>query len=95
MLDDDEYEGVMAIWEACFHQGRDHPTTPSAERYQLVSKEYERITGVPGCHPNAIGHHRISDYGPPCKTCGKPLLAPKAKLCGACGAKFEPNDACT
>ena len=41
--------------------------------------EYERITGFHEGNPNAIWHHRIALYGPPCSHCGKPLRTPKAR----------------
>ena len=46
---------------------------------------YREITGFAETNPNALYHHRISDHGPECKACGKPLRSPKAKLCAACG----------
>ncbi len=49
-----------------------------------VLREYERITGFHETNPMALYHHRIDKYGPPCRSCGKPLRTPDAKLCGAC-----------
>ena len=46
---------------------------------------YFRLTGVRETNVNAIYHHRLSLYGPPCAWCGKPLRTPKAKFCAACG----------
>ena len=47
---------------------------------------YRELTGFHETNPDAIWHHRLSLYGPPCKVCGKPLRTSQAKLCAACGA---------
>lgn len=47
---------------------------------------YEQMTGLHETNPNALFHHRLSDFGPPCHACGKPLRTPKARICAACGA---------
>ena len=49
-----------------------------------VLREYQRITGFPEKQPMALYHHQVDQYGPPCRSCGKPLRTPEAKLCGAC-----------
>jgi hypothetical protein len=51
---------------------------------QAALNEYQRITGFRETNPNALWHHQVELYGPPCKACGKPLRTPDAKLCGSC-----------
>lgn len=51
-----------------------------------VLERYYQLTGFRETNINALWHHRVSLYGPPCKACGKPLRTPKAILCAACGA---------
>ena len=78
MLDDDEYRQVMAL----------RPIGKSGGSLQTMFApmlaEYERITGLSETNPNAVFHHRVSDYGPPCRHCAKPLRTPRAKVCGNC-----------
>jgi hypothetical protein len=73
MLDDEEYRQVISL------RGEG-----GAERFAPMLAEYERITGFRETNPNAIFHHRFSDYGLPCRHCGKPLRTTQAKLCGSC-----------
>ena len=56
-------------------------------RYHKALDLYERLTGFRETNPNALWHHRVSIYGPPCHNCGKPLRTPQAKLCAACGTR--------
>jgi len=48
---------------------------------------YTEITGFPEANANALFHHRLSVYGPPCHACGKPLRTPQAKYCAMCSAE--------
>jgi hypothetical protein len=80
MLDDDEYRQVISL------RGKG-----SQESFALMLAEYERITGFRETNPNATFHHRVSDYGPPCRYCGKPLRTPQAKVCGHCMKPASPD----
>ena len=78
MLDDDEFKRVSALLKT----GSEGSTTE--RMFGPVLNEYERITGIRETNPNAIFHHVLSKYGPPCAHCGKPLRTPRAKMCAAC-----------
>jgi hypothetical protein len=49
-------------------------------------RRYFELTGFRETNVDAIWHHRLSRFGPPCATCAKPLRTPRAKFCGECGA---------
>jgi hypothetical protein len=92
MLDEAEFAEIFALWRECFtatqefRQRWDIPLqgVNIDERFGPVRRRYEELTGMEDCHQNAILHHRVSLYGPPCTRCGKPLRTPQAKLCGSC-----------
>ena len=48
---------------------------------------YRELTGFEETNFNSLFHHRLSIYGPPCASCGKPLRTPRASFCAACGTK--------
>jgi len=77
MLDDDEFKRVSSLFNTGAGEIRERKFGPAL-------REYERITGVRETNPNALYHHVLSMYGPPCANCGKPLRTPKARLCGSC-----------
>lgn len=58
---------------------------------QQALAAYEQITGFKETNPNALFHHRLSMYGPPCHACGKPLRTPQARYCAMCSAERIPE----
>ena len=52
-------------------------------------RAYKQMTGFEETNVDALYHHRLSLYGPPCPRCAKPFRTPKASFCAACG--FRPN----
>jgi hypothetical protein len=92
MLDEVEYAQVARLSRVSIKAGKGLRERTGAsfkdltidELFKPVREEYERLTGMNESNHNAIMHHRISLYGPPCKRCQKPLRTPKAKLCGHC-----------
>ena len=99
MLDEDEWPAVSAALSKGIRniQARRAVTGESVseattdEQIQVQYAEaltlYEQLTSFQETNPLAVWHHRVSLYGPPCATCGKPLRTPLAKLCAACGAR--------
>ncbi len=92
MLDEEEFAQVAGLYSEAtkatkeFRQRWDIQLEHASvdQLFSPVRLRYEQLTGMRNCHQNAIMHHRLSLYGPPCRACGKPLRTPEAKLCGAC-----------
>jgi hypothetical protein len=92
MLDEEEYAEVARLYNQAIKATKEFRRTWAIplenagihERFAPVRIQYELITGMKELNENAIMHHRISLYGPPCKHCHKPLRTPQAKLCAAC-----------
>jgi hypothetical protein len=72
MLDEHEFSLVAAHFS-------------KTDRGKAAVDEYNRITGFAETNWNAVWHHRISIYGPPCLRCGKVLRTPIAFKCFECG----------
>jgi hypothetical protein len=81
MLDEEEFQRVTLL--------RNRSGNGSKEMFGELLEEYERITGHRETNGNAVFHHRLAMYGPPCSKCGKPLRTPRAKLCGSCMASVS------
>lgn len=84
-------EGIRATKEFRERWGVPLKEARTEERFRPVRDAYDRLTGVREPNENAIMHHRISLYGPPCKRCLRPLRTPEAKLCGSCMAPVESD----
>jgi hypothetical protein len=51
----------------------------------VLAKHLE-LTGVHATSGDALWHHRLDDYGAPCKSCGRLLRTKRARVCAECGA---------
>ena len=96
MLDESEYERISRTYEECIRSAKGTRIVPELPvedvagidaLFRPVRDLYEELTGWQGMHHNAIMHHRLALYGPPCVACGKPLRTPRASFCVACGAR--------
>jgi hypothetical protein len=61
------------------------------QRFSPVCQKYLETTGFKETNANAVMHHRISLYGPPCSNCGKPLRNNEASFCASCGYAVKSN----
>jgi hypothetical protein len=92
MLDEEEFAHVSRLHSEAIRDTKKYreqygvalKDVPTGEYFRPMLDRYEQLTGMKEGNPNAILHHRLSLYGPPCKRCGKPLRTPRAKLCGSC-----------
>lgn len=93
MLDEDEYAEVHALYGQCMKATKEFrekhyvplDAVDPKVLFKPVCDAYERMTGMKETVANAIMHHRIAHYGPPCKNCGRVLRTPQASKCFECG----------
>lgn len=82
MLDKEEYLNAFKL----YMEGAKGGVGLEAEKkFRKLLDYYLEVTGFKCTVPNAIMHHRIDNYGPPCENCGKPYRTPRASFCAACG----------
>ena len=100
MLDEEEYGEALRMYRECMRGAkelRQKWNVPLAgasidERFRPVREWYERMTGAPACHEDAVMHHRLARFGNPCRACGKPLRSPRAKRCFECGTAVADEE---
>jgi hypothetical protein len=78
-------EGEWAQLQAVLNRGIE----PLRDRAARASSMYERITGLRGARYNLVAHHRVSHWGPPCESCGRPLRPPRVTFCADCGIRVN------
>lgn len=83
MLDEEEFAQIAPL----FSKVSKARSGNLSERFRPVLDKYFELTGFMETNQNAIWHHRISLYGPPCEKCGKPYRTSVASFCAACGNK--------
>lgn len=89
MLDEETYAHAYSLYGEGMKNRSGHNRLL---RFKPLLDYYNQLTGWDETEPNAIMHHRISQYGPPCENCGKLYRTPKASFCAACGHKRDPNE---
>ena len=90
MLDEEEYRIAAGLYGEGFK--RRSGGMSRAESMQPLLDYYKEVTGMEETEPNAIMHHRVAQYGPPCESCGKPYRTPRASFCAACGHKWPVDN---
>jgi hypothetical protein len=99
MLEQHEWEQVLPDLIKVVEQMQHHRAAHGvslAEAKDAVSgagalKRYFEITGHRETNIQALWHHRLSLFGPPCSVCDKPLRTPRAKMCAECGSTVGPS----
>lgn len=90
MLNEEEHLIASKLYRQGFETGKCNMTRQ--ERFKELLDYYKQLTGFEETEPNAIMHHRIELYGPPCENCNKPYRTSKASFCAACGHKRTNNN---
>jgi hypothetical protein len=94
MLDEAEWQQILPSLMRGLIQIKEYRQRHGASLTEAKEKvygagaleKYFEITGYRETNINALWHHRLCMFGPPCSLCGKPLRTPRAKFCAACGA---------
>jgi len=56
------------------------------QRYERPPLEkFFQLTGYRETDVNALRHHQLDRYGPPCPNCGRLLMTKVARSCAQCG----------
>ena len=84
MLEEHEAKKAYELYSLGF---KNHSGSGMKGRFKALIDYYQETTGEEYDNQNAIMHHMVDMYGPPCENCGKPYRTSKATFCAACGNK--------
>lgn len=95
MLDDAEWKLVAPLLNDSLSElqryRQEHGVSLAEAKDRVFGRaaldKYRELTGFTETNINALWHHHVSLYGPPCASCGKPLRTLKASFCAACGTE--------
>jgi hypothetical protein len=98
MLDEQEFAEIASLHRLGMQSAKEYRAetgapierVPLTECFVAMLGRFEAMTGFRETNPNAVWHHGLSLYGPPCGRCGRLLRTPKAELSGSC---MTPRDA--
>lgn len=89
LIDKARFEGISVVEAEARRLGKsllpEIPLTGMALRQRPMLEMYRLLTGFEETNPNAVQHHIVELYGPPCPQCHKPLRTSRARFCAACG----------
>ena len=82
MLDEAEYRPVHRLLLVGLRAKSDDV---AGDEFELARAEFERTAGE-SSDGTSFTHHRLSCFGPPCRSCERPLGTNRAAYCVECGA---------
>ena len=90
LVDKARHEGMPVVEAEAHRLGRPlmsplEIVSPVGRRLRPMLEMYRLLTGFEETNPNAVFHHIVELYGPPCPQCHKPLRTAEARFCAACG----------
>ncbi len=94
MLDEHEWEKIAPLLSNAIEQIKRYREIHGVSLAEARAKGYGKaalaayfeMTKFKETNADALWHHRVSLFGPPCVACGKPLRTPMAKHCAECGS---------
>jgi hypothetical protein len=92
MLDDAEWAQVAPLLSGTIHKIKAYRERTGASVIEAKSQDwgseardkYYELTGFMETNEDAIWHHRLALFGPPCANCGKLLRTKSARVCATC-----------
>ena len=95
MLDDKEWEILSPHLTESLQEIRRHRQAHGSSIEEARAAGFGRaaldcyfeLTGYRETNSDNLWRYKRSDYGPLCKSCGRPLRKPAAKCCVECGAE--------